>query len=74
MDSRLENIEKKIDHIIDLIEKLTPSCLQMSKHIDFVEHVIQQYLKTPWFRINNLYKQVFALNKPPTNATLETNG
>ena len=41
---RLENLEKKMDKILELLEK---DCKKMSNHIDFVENVYEN-IKMPF--------------------------
>tara|TARA_B110001450_G_scaffold256170_1_gene285703 strand:- start:1507 stop:1728 length:222 start_codon:yes stop_codon:yes gene_type:complete len=44
--SRIENIETKLDRIIDILEKNTENCNKMSSHIDFIE-AIYDNVKNP---------------------------
>lgn len=44
--SRIENIETKLDRIIDILEKNTEDCKKMSSHIDFIE-TIYDNVKNP---------------------------
>jgi hypothetical protein len=46
ISARIENIEKKLDRIIEILEKNTEDCNKMSSHIDFIE-TIYENVKNP---------------------------
>lgn len=43
---RIENIEKKLNLILEILEKNTEDCNKMSSHIDFIE-TIYENVKNP---------------------------
>ena len=43
---RIENIEKKLDRLLEILEKNTEDCKKMSSHIDFIE-TIYENVKNP---------------------------
>ena len=67
LKNEIKNINKKLDIIINILEKNTQSCNKMSSHIDFVENVYDT-IKSPLGYICNKINYFSSSN---TNYTLE---
>ena len=46
LETQCNQMESKLDHIIDLLTENTKNCDKMSEHIDFVE-TIYEHVKNP---------------------------
>ena len=70
LESKCNEIEKKLDIIIELLTKNSKSCNKMSEHIDFVENVYENVKHPLSFicnKINSIVSQKSIKNKENKN-------
>ncbi len=58
MDKRLEDIEHKLDIIIDKLNSNDTKCQKMSDHIDFVENIIKIFGPLSYLLRFNSFKNI----------------
>ena len=58
MDKRLEDIEHKLDIIINKLNSNDTKCQKMSDHIDFVEHFINNFGPLRYLLRFNSFKNI----------------
>tara|TARA_B100000780_G_C21097239_1_gene442588 strand:+ start:94 stop:288 length:195 start_codon:yes stop_codon:yes gene_type:complete len=58
MDKRLENIEDKLDIIINKLNSNDTKCQKMSDHIDFVENIIKNFGPLRYLLRFNSFKNI----------------
>ena len=72
VEKRLERLEEKIDHILDLLQKeVHPNCKKMGDHIDFVENVYDNVKNPLGFICNKV--NYFRAQDDNVKYTLESN-
>ena len=58
MDKRLEDIEDKLDIIINKLNSNDTKCQKMSDHIDFVENIIKNFGPLRYLLRFNSFKNI----------------